>query len=174
MVLVELEFYQVEYMGLSARGRVGSVLAVMELVREAMVQDLEAMVQDPEVMGLSRVDMVQDLEAMEEGALVVEVQGVLGPSELELELVLDLGDMVWVLLVTGQELVVTGLVVTGLDQVELVLVVLLVTVLVALDQEDMGQAQQGLDQVGPEPGQADLVLAVLAQEQAAMDLEEPE
>ena len=80
-------------MGLSARGRVGSVLAVMELV-------LEAMVQDPEVMGLSQVDMVQDLEAMEEGALVVEVQGVLGPSELELELVLDLGDMVWVLLVS--------------------------------------------------------------------------
>ena len=87
-------------MGLSARGRVGSVLAVMELVLEAMVQDLEAMVQDPEVMGLSQVDMVQDLEAMEEGVLVVEVQGVLGPSELELELVLDLGDMVWVLLVS--------------------------------------------------------------------------
>ena len=64
--------------------------------------------------------------------------------------------------------------VTGLDQVELVLVVLLVTVLVELDQEDMGQAQQGPDKVGPEPGQADSVLAVLAQEQAAMDLEEPE
>ncbi|AWO99813.1 Hypothetical protein SMAX5B_012700 [Scophthalmus maximus] len=178
MVLVELEFYQVECMELwEHKARVELDLAVMELVLVAMVLAQEVTGPAQVAMALGMVDMEPDLEAMEE--LVVLELGLVAMGLDQVELVLlkeDLDLEVWCLAV----LEVMDLVALDQEPGQVVMEqVVLAQDQAAMDQvftlrevKDWGQESrpnQGLYLEEQVQDQADMGLVVLVQEQEASD-----